>query len=168
MSFDYSTCLKIPSKGGWSRGQVNDYATSLGINPKEYRTKEILCKAIQDHLETPLIEKDDKESKVEEKHISEQQKGPLTNQVIADLLTKLSAQFIRERETHRGKAFKTGANIIRSLSEPLTSVEQIKDIKAGGLHSYSTVGKQIVLELTLNEPAAGVSPEFTKISVMSK
>ena len=51
---DYRPCLKPPSQGGYSREQLNQLAREKGLDPRNYRTKALLCSALLSQAEMTL------------------------------------------------------------------------------------------------------------------
>lgn len=145
-TFNYNKCIKPPSKGGWSRSQVDQYAQKQGIDPKKYRTKQALCEHLRDlmpisvpsapptpisvPLAPPVIATRPSAITVTvTPEIISTRPETMTNAQIAELLTKLSKQLARDKDMHRSRAIKTGADIISAFLTEITNVEQLKGIK---------------------------------------
>jgi len=47
----YTDCIKYPSKGGYSREQLDKMALEKGLNAKSFKTKKLLCEILRDDIE---------------------------------------------------------------------------------------------------------------------
>ena len=47
----YADCIKYPSKGGYSREELDRIASEKGLNPKVFKNKNLLCEILSDDVE---------------------------------------------------------------------------------------------------------------------
>src|SRR5207253_5325988 len=46
-NMEYKECVKIPSKSRYSRKELDKIASENGLNPENYKTKNLLCEALE-------------------------------------------------------------------------------------------------------------------------